>query len=108
MATEYGSFVYPVASGHVAEVGYESYGYGRFIIIEHEYGIRSLYAHLSIADVSVGEFVPVTKPIGRVGSTGRSSGPHLHLEIFSGDEKADPKAFLFDLYEPVAYAFKER
>lgn len=73
--------VYSSAPGTVATVGNTgSTSYGRYIVISHGGGWQTLYAHLSSQDVSVGQSVSEKTFIGRVGSTGGSTGPHLHYE----------------------------
>ncbi|MDY7006127.1 MAG: peptidoglycan DD-metalloendopeptidase family protein [Cyanobacteriota bacterium] len=67
--------------GQVIEVGYHPDGWGRFIRIQHTDGLRTVYAHLSRTDVRVGNHVNGGQKIGNVGSTGWSTGPHLHLEV---------------------------
>jgi len=56
-------------------------GYGNRIIIRHDNNRQTLYAHLSAVDVKIGQYVVAGQKIGEVGSTGRSTGPHLHLEV---------------------------
>ncbi len=68
--------------------------YGNVVVIEHASGLRSLYAHLNQRDVSVGDVVGVGERIGLSGSTGHSTGPHLHLEAWRDKSRIDPKALL--------------
>ncbi len=68
-------------SGKVVIAGWNNQGYGNLIVIEHPGGIRTYYAHLSQISVSVGQQVTSGAVIGRVGSTGQSTGPHLHIEV---------------------------
>lgn len=56
-------------------------GYGNYVVIKHDNGTQTLYAHMSIASVSVGQYVAQGQAIGAVGSTGKSTGPHVHFEI---------------------------
>ncbi len=68
--------------------------YGNVVVIEHASGLRSLYAHLNQRDVSVGDVVSGGERIGLSGNTGRSTGPHLHLEAWRDKTRIDPKALL--------------
>jgi murein DD-endopeptidase MepM/ murein hydrolase activator NlpD len=68
--------------------------YGNVVVIEHASGLRSLYAHLNQRDVSVGDVVSSGERIGLSGNTGRSTGPHLHLEAWRDKTRIDPKALL--------------
>ncbi|MBR7744172.1 M23 family metallopeptidase [Phycicoccus sp. BSK3Z-2] len=78
---DYGYKVYASAAGTVSRVGNTgSTSYGRYVYIDHGNGWQTRYAHLSSQNVSVGQQVGVRTLIGRVGSTGGSSGPHLHYE----------------------------
>ncbi len=81
-------------SGKVVLVEYLRYDYGRHIIIDHGNGYQSLYAHLSEIYVSVGQTVSKGAVIGKMGSTGRSSGPHLHFEIRQAGRLLNPLNFL--------------
>ncbi len=75
------------------EVGWNG-GYGRMVEIDHGYGIATRYAHLSAFDVEPGDIVAKGQIIGRIGSTGRSTGPHLHYEVRIDGEAVDPMRFL--------------
>lgn len=81
MATSLGTDIYPIKDGVVEAVSYSRYAYGNAIIVNHENEVSSLYAHLSEITVNEGQKVTTLTKIGEVGSTGRSTGPHLHLEI---------------------------
>ena len=69
-------------------------GYGNHIIVDHENGYHTLYAHLSQINVAVGQKVGRGATIGLIGSTGRSTGPHLHFEIRTGSGNVDPLGYL--------------
>lgn len=85
-----GQPVYAAKSGVVKEVAYEG-AYGNTIVIEHANGYSTRYAHLNGAgNVSVGQSVAGGEQIGRLGSTGRSSGPHLHFEVMLNGEFLNP------------------
>lgn len=68
--------------------------YGRAVEIDHGLGLKTRYAHLHTITVQVGETVPFYKRIGTMGSTGRSTGQHLHYEILLDDEPVDPSKFI--------------
>jgi murein DD-endopeptidase MepM/ murein hydrolase activator NlpD len=68
-------------TGYVVIAGWSDYGYGYYVVIDHGNGYQTLYAHLSRFFVNAGDVVGQGTVIGLVGSTGRSSGPHLHFEI---------------------------
>lgn len=89
----YGSTVAAARSGTVIFTGWNG-GYGLSVIIDHGGGITSLYAHLSKILVAYGQSVGQGDGIGLVGSTGLSTGPHLHFEITSGGTRIDPTPIL--------------
>ena len=68
--------------------------HGKYIVIEHPGGLQTWYMHLSDIDVSVGDEVKKGASIGNLGSTGRSTGPHLHFEIVKGGKAVDPMPYL--------------
>jgi murein DD-endopeptidase MepM/ murein hydrolase activator NlpD len=88
-----GTPVRATAAGKVVESGHVG-GYGNMIEIDHGNGLTTRYAHLSVLDVDAGETVQKGTVIGRVGSTGRSTGPHLHYETRIDGDAADPTRFL--------------
>jgi murein DD-endopeptidase MepM/ murein hydrolase activator NlpD len=81
------------ASGKVSFVGWQN-GYGQLVVIDHGGELTTRYGHLSHIDVAQGQTVARGQFIGRVGSTGRSTGPHLHYEIRINDEPVDPRQYL--------------
>jgi murein DD-endopeptidase MepM/ murein hydrolase activator NlpD len=81
------------ASGKVTFVGWQN-GYGQLVVIDHGGGLTTRYGHLSHIDVAQDETVKRSQFIGRVGSTGRSTGPHLHYEIRINDEPVNPLQYL--------------
>jgi murein DD-endopeptidase MepM/ murein hydrolase activator NlpD len=81
------------AAGKVAEAGWNG-GYGKMVEIDHGNGFTTRYGHLSQIDVHVGQHVRSGQTIGRLGSTGRSTGPHLHYETRIDGDAVDPQKFL--------------
>jgi hypothetical protein len=90
---ETGNPVRATADGTVTTAGWGG-GYGRVVDIDHGNGLTTRYGHLSAIDVRVGQSVKAGQIIGRVGSTGRSTGPHLHYETRLRKEAVDPQKFL--------------
>jgi len=89
MSAEYGTVVQSSAAGHVVHAGWSG-GHGRRVVIQHIAGYRTSYSHLSQVTVVSGTWIDSGHPIGRVGNSGRSTGPHLHLEITRFGEHLDP------------------
>ncbi len=90
---EHGSPIRATAPGKVITAEYSG-GYGNMVEIEHSNGITTRYAHMSAILASVGQSVTAGTMLGRVGSTGRSTGPHLHYETRINEEPMDPTRFL--------------
>lgn len=88
-----GTAVMSIAEGTVVFSGRKG-SYGRFIEIEHENGLTSRYAHLDETVVKKGYKVSRGELIGRLGSTGRSTGPHLHLEVLKQQKHVNPLSYL--------------
>ena len=93
IAPGYGSPIYAAGDGVVIYAGWES-GYGNYTCIDHGRNISSCYAHQSEIDVSVGQSVHRGQFIGREGSTGNSTGPHVHFEIRVGGQVNNPRDFI--------------
>ena len=85
-----GTPIYAANSGYVVYAGWNTWGYGNTVVIEHGGIFSTLYAHMSQINVGCGQWVNVGEIIGLVGSTGNSSGPHLHFEIRSNNEPFNP------------------
>ena len=90
---ETGEPVRATANGTVTGAGWSG-GYGRMVEVDHGNGLATRYGHLSIIDVRVGETIRIGQVVGRIGSTGRSTGPHLHYETRVDGEAVDPQKFL--------------
>jgi len=90
----FGSPVYAADDGVVALVGSSSSGYGNFVVIAHSGGLDTLYGHLSTAVVKLGDRVSQGQPIGLEGSTGNSTGAHLHFELRINQKPVDPTPYL--------------
>lgn len=98
-----GTEVYATGDGVVELVENKEWGYGKSIVINHGYGYQTRYAHLSAVGVSEGQKVQRGRLIGLVGSTGRSTGPHLHYEVVKNGEKVNPIAYYHSDLTPSQY-----
>jgi murein DD-endopeptidase MepM/ murein hydrolase activator NlpD len=85
-----GTSVRAAGHGSVTFAGWDSSGYGKLVVISHPGGVTSMYAHLSRIAVSAGQSVVAGTLLGAVGSTGLSTGPHLHFELRLGTAAIDP------------------
>jgi len=93
---ETGDPIYATDSGVVVYSGWNDWGYGFMIVIDHGNGWQSLYAHMSELYAGCGEWVSQGQTIGLMGSTGKSTGSHLHFEMMSGSgSKVNPKDYLY-------------
>jgi murein DD-endopeptidase MepM/ murein hydrolase activator NlpD len=90
---DYGDPVRAAAAGTVVEAGYEG-GYGYKVDIDHGNGYHTWYCHLSKIDVQAGQYVMKAQHIAEVGSTGESTGPHLHYQIMLDGTAVDPEPYL--------------
>jgi murein DD-endopeptidase MepM/ murein hydrolase activator NlpD len=90
---EYGAPVQVAGSGKVTIAGWQR-GYGNVVYVDHGAGLSTRYGHLSQINVAVGQTVTRGQTIGLVGSTGRSTGPHLHYEVRINNQPVDPKRYL--------------
>ena len=89
IAVPAGSYIRAAGAGRVSDVG-EDATYGRYVRLDHENGYETLYAHASVTAVGLGEEVRKNEVIAISGSTGRSTAPHLHFEIFFEGVRVDP------------------
>ncbi|MBA3439147.1 MAG: M23 family metallopeptidase [Pyrinomonadaceae bacterium] len=93
IAAPRGAPVMAAGSGTVAFAGVQS-GYGQIVIVDHGGNVMTRYGHLLQINVAVGQTVERGEMLGRVGSTGRSTGPHLHYEVRINDQPVNPKQYL--------------
>ncbi|QQS37954.1 MAG: M23 family metallopeptidase [Ignavibacteriales bacterium] len=93
--TDRGTNVYAPGGGKIESVGYRG-GYGLCIEIDHGFGYRTVYAHLSSSNVQQGQTIKRGDLIARSGNSGLSSGPHLHYEVIHNGIKQNPRNFFFD------------
>jgi murein DD-endopeptidase MepM/ murein hydrolase activator NlpD len=89
----WGTPVIAGASGKVTFVGWQN-GYGQLVVVDHGGGLTTRYGHLSHIDVELNQTVARAQLLGKVGSTGRSTGPHLHYEVRINDQAVDPLPYL--------------
>ncbi len=88
-----GQPVYAAAGGTVISASYHS-SWGNNVLIDHGNGVWTRYAHLSSIGVSAGQTVSQGQYIGKVGSTGNSSGPHLHFEVYVNKNRVNPEPYI--------------
>ena len=89
-----GTKVVSTADGKVIEKAFDAEGYGNYIVIKHKYGFYTRYAHMDKVYVKEGQNVQQGEVIGTLGSTGLSTGPHLHYEVRIGSQVVDPQRYL--------------
>ena len=92
-ATGAGSPIYAAASGTVTTVSY-NVARGNYVVINHGNGLSTLYQHCSATYVSAGQSVSAGQNIAAVGTTGYSTGPHLHFEVWVNGTPVDPRLYL--------------
>jgi murein DD-endopeptidase MepM/ murein hydrolase activator NlpD len=98
-----GTEIYATGNGVVEDVIMKKRGYGYHVIIDHGYGYKTLYAHMSRFNVKKGQRVNRGDVIGFIGSTGTSTAPHLHYEVIKNGEKINPMNFFFNDLTPEEY-----
>ena len=96
IAAPHGTPVYAAMKGKVIFAG-RAGGYGKLVILEHGWGYRTFYGHLSKIRVKKGQIVYTAGFLGNVGSTGRSTGPHLHFEIRRKGRFYNPEKYIYSL-----------
>jgi murein DD-endopeptidase MepM/ murein hydrolase activator NlpD len=95
LAAPEGTPVRAALGGEVVYAGYDG-SYGNTVVIRHGDGLQTRYAHLEATDVKRGDLVTQEQVLGKVGSTGHSTGPHLHFEVIRDGERIDPGQALAD------------
>jgi len=98
-----GTDIVATGDGRVQKVVNSRGGYGKHLIIDHGFGYQTLYAHLSNTEVRRGQKVKRGDVIGKVGNTGKSTGPHLHYEVIKDGRKVNPANFYFNDLTPEEY-----
>jgi murein DD-endopeptidase MepM/ murein hydrolase activator NlpD len=102
-AAAIGTPIYASGNGTVRTAQYEQSGYGNCVVISHGYGYQTLYGHMSRMNVRPGQKINRGDIIGYIGSTGKSTGPHLHYEVIKGSTKINPVNFFYNDLTPVEY-----
>lgn len=98
-----GTPIYATADGIVKEAGFNTGGYGNYVVITHGFGYETLYAHMVRIKAKRGQKVKRGEVIGWVGSTGKSTGPHLHYEVHKNGTPVDPVYFFYNDLTPEEY-----
>jgi hypothetical protein len=96
IAAKKGTPVIATAAGEVIEVEYQPNGYGKYVVIKHDNTYQTKYAQMSSQEVSVGDKVKKGQIVGKVGSSGRSTAPHLHYEVRKDGKPVDPIPYISD------------
>jgi len=91
-----GTDVYVTGDGFIEQIESSHRGYGNSLVIDHGYGVKTLYAHLDHFNVKQGQKVKRGEIIGFVGNTGLSTAPHLHYEVLHNGEKVNPINYFFN------------
>lgn len=94
LARAIGTPIKAADNGYVVVAGWSNVGYGNYIVIDHGNGLQTLYGHLSRIFVKAGDVVTRGAVIGNMGSTGNSTGPHLHFEVIKRGAKVNPRSYL--------------
>lgn len=98
-----GTPIYSTGDGKVVRPRKGMSGYGKFVVIDHGYGYKTLYAHMNKVIVNYGDKVKRGEIIGYVGNSGRSTGPHLHYEVRKNEKPVNPVHFFYNDLSPKEY-----
>ena len=98
-----GTPIYATSDGVVQSAGFSTDGYGNKVVINHGYGFQTLYAHMVRVKAKAGQSVKRGEVIGYVGSTGKSTGSHLHYEVIKRGAKVDPVYYFFNDLTPAQF-----
>jgi len=98
-----GTPIYATADGEVQIAGFNTDGYGNKVVINHGYGFQTLYAHMVRVIARVGQSIKRGEVIGYVGSTGKSTGQHLHYEVIKRGAKVDPVYYFYNDLTPAQF-----
>jgi murein DD-endopeptidase MepM/ murein hydrolase activator NlpD len=98
-----GTPIYATSDGVVQQAGFSTDGYGNKVVINHGYGFQTLYAHMVRVKAKSGQSVKRGEVIGYVGSTGKSTGSHLHYEVIKRGAKVDPVYYFFNDLTPAQF-----
>lgn len=98
-----GTDIYVTGNGVVEEVKKDRTGYGYHVVVDHDFGYKTLYGHMSKIDVRQGQKLLRGDKIGEVGNTGTSTAPHLHYEVMKDESKINPIHFFFNDLTPEEY-----
>jgi murein DD-endopeptidase MepM/ murein hydrolase activator NlpD len=98
-----GTPIYATADGVVQTAGFSDGGYGNHVVLNHGYGYETLYGHMVRIKAKRGQRVKRGELIGYVGSTGKSTGPHLHYEVHKNNQRIDPVYFFYNDLTPAQF-----
>lgn len=98
-----GTPIYAAADGVVKDAGFNTGGYGNRVVVNHGFGYETLYAHMVRIKARVGTKVKRGEVVGYVGSTGKSTGPHLHYEVHKNGTQLDPIYFFYNDLTPAQF-----
>jgi len=98
-----GTPIYATADGVIKDAGFNTGGYGNRVVINHGFGYETLYAHMVRIKARVGARVKRGEVIGYVGSTGKSTGPHLHYEVHKNGTQLDPIYYFYNDLTPAQF-----
>jgi len=99
-AAPQGTPIYATANGTVKVAGNLGNGYGNHVVVNHGYGYETLFGHMFKVNVRVGQYVKRGEILGYVGSTGKSTGPHVHYEVHKNGRPIDPVYFFYNDLTP--------